>query len=46
MDDIERRAFMKGAAPGALAFTVGGAEVPLTPRDARAGGPVPDLDGR
>jgi hypothetical protein len=36
MDDIERRAFMKGAALGALAFTVGGAEVLLTPRDARA----------
>ena len=38
MDDIERRAFMKGAAIGALAFTVGGAEVLLTPRAARAQG--------
>jgi hypothetical protein len=36
MNDIERRAFMKGAAVGALAFTVGGAEVMLTPRQARA----------
>src|SRR5262249_16745276 len=32
------RAFMKGAAIGALAFTVGGAEVLLTPRAARAQG--------
>ena len=31
MTSIERRAFMKGAALGALAFTVGGAEVLLTP---------------
>src|ERR1700747_2101293 len=38
MHDIERRAFMKGAAIGALAFTVGGAEVLLTPRAARAAG--------
>src|SRR5437667_12709990 len=36
VDDIERRGFIKGAALGALAFTVGGAEVLLTPRDARA----------
>ena len=36
MDVIERRAFMKGAGLGALAFTVGGAEVLLTPREARA----------
>src|SRR5262249_44224161 len=36
MDDVERRAFMKGAGLGALAFTVGGAEVLLTPRQARA----------
>src|SRR5262247_2406640 len=36
--DIERRAFMKGAAIGALAFSVGGAEVLLTPRAARAQG--------
>ena len=32
MDNIERRAFMKGAGIGALAFTVGGAEVLLTPQ--------------
>jgi hypothetical protein len=37
MDDIERRSFMKGAL-GALAFTVGGAQVMLTPRDAHAQG--------
>jgi Gluconate 2-dehydrogenase subunit 3 len=36
MDDIERRAFMKGAAIGALAFSVGGSEVLLTPRQAHA----------
>jgi hypothetical protein len=36
MDDIQRRAFMKGAAIGALAFTVGGTEVLLTPRQAHA----------
>lgn len=36
MDDIERRAFIKGAAIGTLAFTVGGAEVMLTPRQAHA----------
>lgn len=36
MDEIERRAFIKGAAIGTLAFTVGGAEVMLTPRQARA----------
>jgi Gluconate 2-dehydrogenase subunit 3 len=38
MHDIERRAFVKGAAVGALAFTVGGAEVLLTPGAARAQG--------
>jgi hypothetical protein len=38
MHDIERRAFMKGAGLGALAFTVGGAEVLLTPSAARAQG--------
>jgi hypothetical protein len=38
MTKIERRAFMKGAAIGALAFTVGGVEVLLTPGDARAQG--------
>src|SRR5438552_13260102 len=36
MDDIERRGFIKGAALGALAFTVEGAQVLLTPRAARA----------
>ena len=36
MDDIQRRAFMKGAAIGTLAFTIGGVEVMLTPRQARA----------
>jgi hypothetical protein len=38
MQDIERRALLKGAAMGALGFTVGGAEVLLTPRAARAQG--------
>src|SRR5215813_15479004 len=38
MHDIERRAFVKGAAIGALAFTVGGAEVLLTPGEARSRG--------
>ena len=38
MHDIERRAFMKGAAMGALAFTVGGAKILLTAREARAQG--------
>jgi hypothetical protein len=36
MDKIERRTFMQGAGLGALAFTVGGTEVLLTPRAARA----------
>ena len=36
MDDMQRRAFIKGAAIGALAFSVGGAEVMLTPRQAQA----------
>src|SRR6516162_9869558 len=36
MNPIERRDFMKGAAIGALAFTAGGSEVLLTPREARA----------
>jgi hypothetical protein len=36
MDEIERRAFMKGAAIGAFAFTLNGAEVMLTPRQAHA----------
>src|SRR5438445_4850035 len=38
MHDIERRALIKGAAMGALAFPVGGAEVRLTPRAARSQG--------
>src|SRR5207247_9027039 len=38
MHDIERRAFMKGAAIGALAFPAGGAEALLTPRAARSQG--------
>jgi gluconate 2-dehydrogenase subunit 3-like protein len=38
MTNIERRAFMQGAAIGALAFTVGGIEVLLTPSEARAQG--------
>jgi hypothetical protein len=36
MTEIGRRAFMQGAAVGALAFTVGGVDVMLTPRQARA----------
>ncbi len=35
---IDRREFMRGAAVGALAFTVGGAQVLLTAREARAQG--------
>jgi len=38
MSDIERRTFMKGATLGALAFTVGGVEVLLTPAEAHAQG--------
>jgi len=38
MDDIARRSFIKGASIGALAFTVGGVEVMLTARQARAQG--------
>ena len=38
MDHINRREFMRGAALGALAFTVGGAQVLLTAREARAQG--------
>src|ERR687888_621749 len=38
MTHMQRRAFVKGAALGALAFTVGGAEVLLTPGEARARG--------
>jgi hypothetical protein len=36
MEKIERRAFMQGAGLGALAFTLGGVEVLLTPSEARA----------
>jgi hypothetical protein len=36
MNEMQRRAFMQGAALGALAFTVGGVEVMLTPREAHA----------
>ena len=36
MNDMQRRAFIKGAAFGTLAFTVGGVEVMLTPRQAHA----------
>ena len=32
MENIERRVFLKGAVMVALAFTVGGVEVLLTPR--------------
>ena len=38
MAGIERRAFVQGAGLGALAFTVGGVEVMLTPRQAHAEG--------
>jgi hypothetical protein len=37
MADIERRAFVKGATLGALAFTVSGSTVMLTAKQARAG---------
>jgi hypothetical protein len=36
MDNIRRRTFVRGAAAGALAFTVGGVEVLMVPREARA----------
>ena len=36
MSEIERRALMKGAALSALAFSVGGAQVLLSPRQAHA----------
>ena len=36
MADIGRRGFVKGATLGALAFTVGGVEVLMAPREARA----------
>jgi hypothetical protein len=38
MESLKRRALLKGAATGALAFTIGGGEVFLIPRDARAQG--------
>src|ERR1700693_3963437 len=38
MDAMERRVFLKGAGMGVLAFTVGGAQVMLTPGQARAQG--------
>src|ERR1700744_4886287 len=38
MADIGRRGFVKGATLGALAFTVGGVEVFMAPREARARG--------
>ena len=36
MDAMKRRVFLKGASMGVLAFTVGGAQVMMTPRQARA----------
>ena len=36
MDAMERRVFLKGAGMGMLAFTVGGADVLMTPGQARA----------
>jgi len=36
MHEIQRRALLKGAAAGALAFSVDGVDVLLTPRAARA----------
>jgi hypothetical protein len=38
MADIGRRGFVKGATLGALAFTVGGAEIIMAPGEARARG--------
>src|SRR5436309_15680049 len=38
MGHMKRRDFMRGATIGTLAFTVGGAQVLLTPREARAQG--------
>src|SRR5258708_2904242 len=46
MANIGRRGFVKGATLGALAFTVGGAEVIMAPGEARARGvPFRLLDG-
>jgi hypothetical protein len=36
MEAIKRRVFLSGAGIGALAFTVGGASIMMTPREARA----------
>ena len=36
MDALQRRVFLKGASMGLLAFTVGGAEILMTPGEARA----------
>ena len=36
MDALERRVFLKGASMGLLAFTVGGAEILMSPGEARA----------
>ena len=36
MDAMERRVFLKGASMGVLAFTVGGADILMTAREARA----------
>lgn len=38
MEELARRQFIKGATVGALAFTVGGVDVMLTAREARAQG--------
>ena len=38
MSHVQRRLVLKGTALGALAFTVGGAEMLLSPREARAQG--------
>ena len=38
MDAMERRAFLKGASIGTLAFTISGVETLMTSREARAGG--------
>jgi hypothetical protein len=38
MDAVERRVFLKGAGMGMLAFTIGGAQVLMTPGAARAQG--------
>ncbi len=36
MDALERRVFLKGASMGVLAFSIGGAQILMTPREARA----------